>query len=179
MRCKTPLNAVLLTVAATGLCACATVDQIHRSLAQIMDPGTVAAAGAVAPLQPAPPELPAQQEPTKPVVAAVAPNSSPAAVSALRPAPEQPQAATPTAAEDERLRQEEKSRRRAAILDDVQGQRQCIADYEHVIKREKEIGQVSGFVNKAVMYQSGLMIVECRRRLKNLLACGERSCPTK
>ena len=61
----------------------------------------------------------------------------------------------------------------------MQGQRQCIADYEHVIRREKEVGQVSGFVDKAVMYQSGLMIVECRRRLKNLLACGERSCPTK
>ncbi|WP_295541014.1 hypothetical protein [uncultured Pseudacidovorax sp.] len=43
--------------------------------------------------------------------------------------------------------------------------KQCLTYWERQLRNQKEIGAVSGVVDKTVMYQAGANIVSCQRRL--------------
>lgn len=56
------------------------------------------------------------------------------------------------------------------LQEQIQSQRECIAQWQRVIEREKRIARESGFVNKSLMYVAGSRVVECQDALKRLEA---------
>lgn len=51
----------------------------------------------------------------------------------------------------------------------VQEQRDCITFWQRQIDNQKEIAKVSGVYDKSIMYQAGMMVVGCKRKLEAAL----------
>lgn len=57
---------------------------------------------------------------------------------------------------------------RKAIRTEISGMEECIRRNQRAIENQQEIGRVSGFVDKSVLYFAGAEIVSCRKKLNYL-----------